>query len=419
MDQARGVDRATPTEPFWRGFGAWLRAYRLGAGLTQDVLAERARLSVRGISDLERGIRRYPHADTVERLALAMALTRDEAEQLALAGRRPKTPSALSARGDVPLRRPPISALEDTSLPIRAVGVALLPRPLTSFIGRETEVNEVLGATKAAQLVTLVGPAGVGKTRLAIEVARELRATGFGAVYFVDLAQLDDPGQLAQAIVHSLGGRGDPGPSPVDSIGRLLGSAPALIVLDNCERLIDAVAHIVVQLLQRLPDVAFLSTSREPLGIAGELRLPLPPLAEAAGVQLFLERARLMTPHEAGVNQSRSAIAEICRRLDGLPLAIELAAARVGQLPVEDILLRLQAPFSILSRRGRVLDSRHETLHAAITWSHDLLDASERRAFACLSAFSGGFEPAAGEAIADCSFDVLGRLVDKSMVVAG
>jgi predicted ATPase/DNA-binding XRE family transcriptional regulator len=375
-------------------FGALLRRHRLAAGLTQDALAERARLSVRAVADLERGARRHPYAETVERLATALGLADDVRAALATAGRRLPTPPHVAH---------------------------LLPhaRQLTSFVGRETEIEELRAVASEARLLTLIGPPGVGKTRLAMEVANRLSETEFDSWYFVDLAPIHDPSLVETAVIACLGGRQMADTAPVATIARLLAGRRSLLLVDNCEHLVQSVSRLVDTILRQTPDTWVIATSREPLDIVGEARWGVPPLNERDGIRLFIERARLIDSRFVSRGKTEAAVAQLCRKLDGLPLAIELAAARVGQLPVEDILAHLEEPFAFLRRGGRTTEPRHQTLEAAISWSHDLLDDDERAAFACLSVFAGGFDPAAAQQVAQCSFEVLGRLVDKSMMIAG
>jgi predicted ATPase/DNA-binding XRE family transcriptional regulator len=375
-------------------FGALLRRHRLAAGLTQDVLAERAQLSVRAVADLERGARRHPYPETVERLAAALGLAEDQRAALARAG-----------------RRQPMEA--------RSAHLQSQARQLTSFVGREIETHEVLAAVGEARLVTLTGPPGVGKTRLAIEVAHRLSETDFASWYFVELAPIRDPNRVETAVIGCLGGRQMADKPPVATIAHLLGDGRTVLLLDNCEHLVVSVSRLVDALLRQAPGVSVIATSREPLDVEGEVRWSVPPLNELDGARLFTERARLIDHRFSSRGENEAAISELCRRLDGLPLAIELAAARVGQLPVPDILAHLEQPFSFLSRRGVTTEVRHQTLEAAINWSHDLLDDQERAAFACLCVFAGGFEPPAAQYVAQCSFEMLGELVNKSMLVAG
>lgn len=294
-----------------------------------------------------------------------------------------------------------------------------LPVQLTSFIGREAELTELVSLARRYRLVTLIGPGGVGKTRLAIEAVSRLHAIEIEieSTYFVDLAPLREPGLLEPTLLAALGGRQDAGRTPLESIIGLLDSPRPVLLIDNCEHLIDPVARLVGRLLRTIEGLRVLATSREPLHVEGESRYLVSQLDDTAGVRLFVERARLVDSKFVLTKESRSTIARLCHELDGLPLAIELAAARVGQMPVGEILNRLDDRFALLTTSDRARLPRHRSLDAAIAWSYDLLHENERDAFACLSVFAGDFDPEAAETVTKCKFQELGRLVDKSMVV--
>jgi predicted ATPase/DNA-binding CsgD family transcriptional regulator len=293
-----------------------------------------------------------------------------------------------------------------------------LPVQRTTFVGREVELAEMLRVSHGTGMLTLTGPAGVGKTRLAIEAARQMAETEIDSLCFVDLAPISEHEPVEQAVIAALGGHLDPGRSGIEIIASLVGPK-SLLLLDNCEHLITAVAGFVDALLREVPGVFILATSREPLDIADEARYAVPPLVEEQSVRLFIERATRILPGFAPSGQAKATLAQLCRRLDGLPLAIELAAARVGQMPLEEIISRLDDRFTLLTRTNRTALPRHQTLESAIDWSYRLLDVEERAAFACLSVFAGGFDALAVEEVTGCGFDILGRLVDKSMVVTG
>src|SRR5439155_5133965 len=291
---------------------------------------------------------------------------------------------------------------------------------LTSFIGREAELAEVLGAARRSRLVTLTGPGGVGKTRLALEAAARLQERDeIVSVYFVDLAPLRGPDRLEATLVVGLGGSLAPGKVPLETIVGLLAGPRSLLVIDNCEHLTDSVSQLVDGLLRDVSGLSMFATSREPLDITGEARYPVPPLKDDDGVRLFMARAQLANPRLAPAEDAKSTVMQLCRRLDGLPLAIELAAARISHMPIGEILARLDDRFGLLTKSSRTAVPRHKTLQAAMVWSHDLLDAEERLSFASLSVFVGGFDSAAADAVAGCSLDVLGQLVDKSMIFPG
>jgi non-specific serine/threonine protein kinase len=293
------------------------------------------------------------------------------------------------------------------------------PNQPTTFIGRENEIAELLALARRSRLITLTGPGGIGKTRLTVEAARRLQEQDeIVSVYFVDLARVRGPDALEQAVIVGLGGNRGNRKTPLENIVGVLAGPRSLLVLDNCEHLVDPSARLVERLLVGADSLYVFATSREPFDIAGEARYDVPPLADDDGVRLFVERMHQFKPGLALTEDSKPTIARLCRGLDGLPLAIELAAARVGHLPLEDILARLDDRFRLLTKGTRTGVPRHQTLQAAIGWSYDLLSEEERGAFACLSVFAGGFDPAAAQRVADCSLDGIGRLVDKSMVLA-
>ena len=389
-----------------RAFGKLLRRHRQAAGLSQAELAERAGLSLRGLADLERGARRSPYPATVRRLIQALGL--DPTEQAKLL-------AALARDGAAPPE----------------AHVAGLPVALSSFVGREREVAEVRRLQGQARLLTLTGPGGVGKTRLALQAARPSAAAAF-----VDLAPLADGRLITAAVAAALGIR-EQAPAPLfDVLASALGPRSVLLVLDNCEHLVAGCAELADALLRACPQVRILATSREPLGVAGEQLWPVPPLdlpqpgageqvAASDAVRLFIERARLARPGFELDRHNARAIAEVCWRLDGLPLAIELAAARVGVLSLPQMLDRLDDSLRLLVGGSRTAPARHQTLRATLEWSYGLLDAPARRLFERLSVFAGGWTLEAAEAVcggegidADEVVDGLGRLVNGSLVLS-
>ncbi len=293
-----------------------------------------------------------------------------------------------------------------------------LPVQRTTFVGREAELADVLTVAQGSRMLTLTGPAGVGKTRLAIEAARRMGQIEIDSVCFVDLAPISEPKLIEQAMIAALGGDRDPGRSGIEIIAGLLGPK-SLVLLDNCEHVIDAAAVLADAVLREVPDVFILATSREPLEIADEARYAVPPLSDEQSVRLFTERASRILPGFAPSGQAKATLARLCRGLDGLPLAIELAAGRVGQMSVGEIVSRLDNRFGLLTRSSHMGLPRHRTLESAIGWSYGLLEVEEREAFAFVSVFAGGFEATAALEVAGCGFDILGRLVDKSMVAIG
>jgi len=404
------------TEP--RNFGQLLRQYRLAAGLTQDGLAEKAGLSTRGLSDLERGLRHSPHPDTVRRLGDALALDGEKRSALAASG--------VTARHQRHAPEPGPNRLRESSL----------PTPLTSFVGREQERAALAPLLRKRRLLTLVGTGGVGKTRLALQLAHEVKDAYTDGVCFVDLAALAQPDLVAPALASSLGIAEHDGQTPAATLVQALRTRQLLLVLDNCEHLVQAYAEIVDALLRSAPRLRVLATSREPLGVEGETTWPVPPLSlarpEAAAedqatsdaVRLFVERAQAVRPEFLLSEDNLTAVMAICRTLDGIPLALELAAARLRVLSPEEMLARLGQGLSVLAGGSRTVSERHRTLRAAVDWSYGLLSHSERELFDRLSVFAGSWTLEAVEAVCAADpieqpdvLDLLTSLVDKSLAM--
>ncbi len=301
-----------------------------------------------------------------------------------------------------------------------------LPAQLTSFVGRSTVMDEIRHSLADDRLVTLTGAGGSGKTRLAIEVAAVLADRYDGGVYYVELAPIVDPDLVPVACLRAVGLRDEPGSSPVDSVTRFIGDHCALVVLDNCEHVLDAVADLTTSLLRVCPQLTLMTTSREPIGVTGEsiYRVPSLPVADEA-LELFTDRARRARPELSITAENARVVTEICRRLDGLPLAIELAAARVRSLSLEEILDGLRDRFRLLGGGSRSAVRRQQTLRASVDWSHALLTEAERVLFRRLAVFMGGFDLVAAQAVAGGMdierhqvTDLLSLLVDKSLVTA-
>ncbi|MER7952968.1 BTAD domain-containing putative transcriptional regulator [Streptomyces sp. NPDC096079] len=325
-------------------------------------------------------------------------------------------PAPLQAADSPPAAAPPAAAPGPEAGNIR-------PR-LTSFVGREPELAALHADLKRSRLVTLTGPGGSGKTRLAEEAA--LRAAG-PAAWIAELAPLDDPEALPGAVLSALRLREinlitrDGVPLKDDPTAQLvehLARRPLLLVLDNCEHVIDAAAALAETLLTHCPQLRILATSREPLGVPGESVRPVEPLPPDPAHRLFAERARTVRPSFDLARDGGEAVDEICRRLDGLPLAIELAAARLRLLTPRQIADRLDDRFRLLTSGSRTVLPRQQTLRAVVDWSWDLLDPAERTLFRQVSVFAGGWDLAAAEALSPHAADALGALVDKSLVVA-
>ncbi len=321
---------------------------------------------------------------------------------------------------------PPLRSLDNPELDNN------LPIQLTSFVGRQREVAEVCDLVEANRLVTLTGAGGAGKTRLALAVAAELIDGSRDGVWFVDLAPLTDSHLVPGVVAAALGVRDEPGHPIVDTLLETLRLRRLLIVLDNCEHLIDACVKLIDQLLNWCPDIHVLATSREALALGGERLYRVPPLAlpkdgdgvrSSEAVSLFVERARDQQPEFLLDDANAGVVAELCRRLDGMPLAIELACARLRSMALENIQTRLDQRFRLLTGGSRTALPRQQTLHALIDWSYDLLSEPERVVLERLSVFAGSFDLGAAEAVVETeeidAFDVgeiLGSLVDKSLV---
>ena len=292
-----------------------------------------------------------------------------------------------------------------------------LPLQLTSFVGRERELGEVLGLARRHRLLTLTGPGGCGKTRLGLEAAASLLRDAADGVWLVELAGLSDGALVAPAVGAVLGVESRSTRPSEQAVAAHVGEARMLVVLDNCEHLIVACARLVEGLLTHCPNLRILATSREPLHIAGEVDWRVPSLAPREATQLFTDRATAVSSRFVLSEENADAVAEVCRRVDGIPLAIELAAARVGVLAPAQIAERLRDSLGVLAAGRRTALTRQQTLTATLDWSHQLLDDAERTLFRRLGAFAGSFDLAAVETVCAGELDVLARLVDKSLVV--
>ena len=301
--------------------------------------------------------------------------------------------------------------------------IAELPVHLTRFVGRDRELDDIVRLVGTTRLLTLTGAGGSGKTRLAREAA--LRASGsFGHVAWADLAPLSDPQLLPQAVAAALHVAERAGATPLELLVGAVSGERLLLVLDNCEHLVDACAELAEALLRACPRLAILATSREALGVASETAWLVPPLACTEAVQLFVERAQAAVPSFARTAGNSAALSEICRRLDGIPLAIELAAARVRVLSAEQIASRLDDAFRLLTAGSRTALPRHRTLRATMDWSHSLLGSREQVLLRRLAVFAGSFALDVAEAVcvggpleAEDILDGVSALVDKSLVV--
>ncbi len=403
-------------------FGELLRRHREAAGLTQEELAEMAGLTAKGIGALERGERQRPYAHTVRRLAEALRL--GDAARSLFQG---------AARG------------QEFGPPASPADFPLPPTPLVGRTHDMTALCRLLGCD-GVRLLTLTGPGGVGKTRLAFAVARDVGERTETTLVPMSLAMVRDPALVAPTIARALGLREEGGPPLVTRLAADLRDRPMLLVLDNFEQVIDA-APLVAGLLAACPRLTAIVTSRAPLRISGEQEFAVRPLpvpdavsaqpddlvARSAAVALFVQRARATRPGFELTTDNAPAVAEICRRLDGLPLALELAAARLKMFTPWALLARLgracgYTSLRVLTGGGRDLPARLRTMRSAIAWSYDLLTAAEQAAFRCLSAFDGACTAQALRAIGPAIgmpavqfgesdvFDLLSSLVDKSLV---
>jgi len=333
-----------------------------------------------------------------------------------------------------------ISGLPSSFPPLKTLDIFLnnLPTQLTTFIGRENEIAEVKQELELHRLVTLTGSGGTGKTRLSLQVAADLLEKFDHGIWFVELASLADPDLIPQTILSAISIREQPGKTPLEVLKDYLHEKQTLIVFDNCEHLIEASAQVTNALLNAAPKLKVLASSREALGVKGEVAYPVPSLSlpdpkhlptieqisQYEAVRLFIDRALLVAPHFIVDKDNAPFIAQICHRLDGIPLAIELAAARIKMLSVEQISKRLDDRFRLLTGGARTALPRQQTLRSLIDWSYDLLSEKERLLLHRLSVFAGGWtleaaeEVCAGDGIESLDvLDFLTQLVNKSLVV--
>lgn len=409
-----GVIRMTPRGPVMETdsaptFGDLLRRARREASFTQEVLAERAGISVRAISDLERGVNRAPRRDTLNMLADALTLSIDERRHWEKLRRQ----ESVRAAGN---------AINGTHFALNA-----LPAQPTLFFGRKDDLENLMSMVceRDTRLVTLVGPGGSGKTRLAIELAMLLVGEYPDGVFFVDLAPVSDPDQVLSTIGAMLGVRQRPDQALSATLVEWLAAKRLLLVLDNVEHVLDAALEIG-QLLSRCVMLRVLATSRAPLRLRAEHEypvspFPLPPVdgtvptssvAEYDAVRLFVDRARAVRPTFDAVGEEALVVARIARQLDGLPLAIELAAACIRLFTPAAILARLTLHLPMPAGSRRDVAARQRTLNDTIAWSYDLLQPNERALFRRLSIFKGGWtmdaaEAVVGDNVGQAPFDVV------------
>ncbi|MGB9651111.1 MAG: helix-turn-helix domain-containing protein [Candidatus Cybelea sp.] len=409
-------------------FGTLLRCHRLAVGLSQEALATRAQMSTQGIGALERGDRRTPQRGTLTLLAEALGLDVEQRRAFEAAAARPK----LFRPGDGRVSRALALAADEL------IAQHNLPRQLTSLVGRESIVAEVAALMRKSPLVTLVGSGGVGKTRISLQVATNLLDAFDDGVWFIELAPLSSgeylPSTVAQILSIQLHGASDP-------LGYLLTKLRfknALLIFDNCEHLVDATRNMVAAMLRDCPRIRILASSRQSLGISGEsaFRIPSLPVPDAvtkltgadagkyAAITLFAERGVAVDSRFLLSDENAAAVGEVCRRLDGIPLAIELAAARIALLSPQQLRDRLDERFRLLMGGRHDLAPRLQTLRATLDWSYGLLDEDERVVARRLGVFVNGFTlegaiAVGGEDKAEADvFNALASLVDKSLVLA-
>ncbi|NEE04280.1 ATP-binding protein [Phytoactinopolyspora halotolerans] len=379
-------------------FAALLRQHRLAAGLSQEELARQAGLSGDAVAALERGRRRNPRPLTVRLLTQALELTADERMAFIAAARGHPPPDS------APVQRAPVFT--------------------AMLIGREAELKDNLRLLTRSdtRLLTLTGAGGIGKTRLAIEVSAAAEHAFADGVRWASLGGCTDEATLCATVAATLGSTtlADLGP---ETLAEYLDDRALLLVLDGCEHIVGATARLCATLLRLCPRLAVLATSREVLRVPGEKVRVVPPLTEAESAHMFTSLAASYGARPGDADMGH--VTRLCRRLDGLPLAVELAAARVNVLTPEQLVTEVEGSFRILSSANRLAPARQRSLDASVRWSYDLLTADEQRFFAVVSVFTGGWTMAAAQTVAAGAFprassslvlDMTARLVDTSLI---
>lgn len=385
-------------------FGALLKRLRIERRLSQEELAERAKMSVAAISALERGSRQSPYRSSVDLLADGLGIDHEARTQLHALAEQSRKARAL------PSRSVGRSAGSLDSRPNN------LPSQISTFIGRESEIQQLGFLIADARLLTITGPGGIGKTRLALQLAGGVVEQYADGAWLADLSTISSPELIAQAIAAVLSVRELPSEPIEVTLTSHLRDKQLLVVIDNAEHLLAGVARFVKSLLSQCPGVTVVATSRQPLHVSGEQVYRLGPLAESA--RLFLERAQQAAPSAVFGDVENADVDSLCAKLEGLPLAIELACARLSSMPLKQLARRLKSGLT-LSSKDSTESSRHRTLRETIAWSYALLDPEERVTFTALSVFHGGCTAEAIDAVAHGETevdDVLDSLVDKSLL---
>ena len=401
-------------------FGEWLKRQRSGRGLTQEQLAHQIGCATITLRKIEAEERR-PSAQIVERLAEIFEIPQHERTDFLKYTRGDWTKAPGESSNEMPWQSPKSPRTN-------------LPASVTSFIGRETEQNEVIDLLTKNRLVTLTGAGGIGKTRLSIESAQQSLANFADGVFFIALAPLEHPNLVLPTVLQTLGFVEAKSQSPLEQLKEGIGEKQMLLVLDNCEHLIEAIAALVSDLLSACPRLKILTTSREALRVPGEWLYAVPPLdvpkeissvdvgSQFSALTLFTERARAVRSDFTLNAENLPPVASICARVDGLPLAIELIAARMRLMSPQALLDRWSGQFILTADGLRSASERQKTLNHAIRWSYNLLSAEEQKLFAYLSVFLGGFTLEAVEAMfwqtltGQSVSDLVASLLDKSLL---
>jgi predicted ATPase/DNA-binding XRE family transcriptional regulator len=381
-------------------FGELLRRLRQAANLSQEALAEAARISVSAVGAYERGINSAPHRETVTMLADALDLSGSDLEEFQQVARR----------------KPRAASETKTAVPFET-----FPPETSSFLGRDADVGNVEELLRRFRCITITGTGGIGKTRVALRVGRRATAYREGSV-FVDLGAIAEPGLIGAKVAAALGVSTATAPTP-DTLSALVRNKHVLVLLDNCEHLLDAAGEFASALVRNTDNVTILATSRERLRVTGEAVYRLSALSQDVSQALFVDRVTNIISDFTATSDRAELIADICRKLDGIPLALELAASRVATLGLRTLQTQLGEQLAVLSSGVRDVPSRQRTIDATFAWSVALLEPRERVAFRRLGVFAGGWTAEAAEEVcADALLpraeilDALSILVDKSLV---